>query len=68
MLLHQVSECIKLFVEGRDKDKTKLSWNLDRPDISPKTYWPIINKFLNNKVIAIIASVLFEGKLISDFE
>ena len=68
MLLHQVSECIKLFVEGRDKDKTKLSWNLDRPDISTKTYWSIINKFLNNKVIAIIASVLFEGKLISDFE
>ena len=36
--------------------------------VSPKTYWPIINRFLNNKNIPIIPPVLFEGKLISDFE
>ena len=33
-----------------------------------KTYWSIINRFLNNKKIPIISPVFFEGKLTSDFE
>ena len=68
MLLHQVSECTKLIVEAKDKHLAKLSSKLDNPDTAPKTYWSIINRFLNNKKIPIIPPVLFEGKLISDFE
>ena len=68
MLLHQASKCTKLIVEAKDKHLTQLSSKLDNPDIAPKTYWSIMNRFLNNKKIPIIPSVLFEGKLISDFE
>ena len=57
-------------INRRSKSKllAKLSSKLDNPDTTPKTYWSIINRFLNNKKIPIIPPVLFEGKLISDFE
>ena len=68
MLLYQVSEYTKLIVEAKDKHLAKLSSKLDNPDTAPKSYWSIINRFLNKKKIPIIPPVLFEGKLISDFE
>ena len=68
MLLYQVSEYTKLIVEAKDKNLAKLSSKLDNPDTAPKSYWSIINRFLNKKKIPIIPPVLFEGKLISDFE
>ena len=68
MLLYQVSKCTKLIIEAKDKHLAKLSSKLDNPDTAPKTYWSIVNRFLNNKKIPIIPPVLFEGKLISDFE
>ena len=69
MLLHQVSECTKLIVEAKDKHLAKLcSKKLENSDTAPKTYWSIINRFLDNKKIYIIPPVFFEGKLISDFE
>ena len=58
----------KLIVEAKDKHLAKLSSKLDNRDTAPKTYWSIINRFLNNQKIPIILPVLFEGKLISDFE
>ena len=67
MLLHQVSECTKLIIEAKDKHLAKLNSKLDNPDTAPKTYWSIINKFLNNKKIPIISPVFYEGDLISDF-
>ena len=68
MLPHQVSECTKLIVETKDKHLAKLSSKLGNPDAAPKTYWSIVNRFLNNKKTPIIPPVFFEGKLISDFE
>ena len=68
MLLHQARKCTKLIVEAKDKHLAKLSSKLDSPDTAPKTYWSIINRFLNKKKIPIIPPVLFEGKLISDLE
>ena len=67
MLLHQ-ARCTKLIIEAKDKHLAKLSSKLDNHDAVPKTYWSITKRFLNNKKIPIIPSVLFEGKLISDFE
>ena len=64
ILLHQVSECTKLIVEAKDKHLAKLSSKLDNPNTVPKTYWSIINRFLNNKKVPIIPLVFFEGKLI----
>ena len=59
MLLHQVSECTKVIVEAKDKHLAKLSSKFDNPDTVPKTYWFIINRFLNNKKISIIPPVFF---------
>ena len=42
-----------------DKHLAKLSSKLDNPDTAPKTYWSIINRFLNNKKIPIIPPVFF---------
>ena len=60
MLLHQVSECTKVIVEAKDKHLAKLSSKLDNPDTVPKTYWFIINRFLNNKKISIIPPVFLK--------
>ena len=60
MLLHQISQCIKLIVEAKDKHLAKLSPKLDNPDTAPKTYWCIINRFLNNKKIPILPPVFFK--------
>ena len=51
-----------------NKGWVELSSNLDNPDTAPKTYCSLINTVLNNKKIAILPPVYFEGKLISDFE
>ena len=59
MSLHQVSECTKLIVEAKDKHLPKLSSRLGNPDTTPKTYWSMINRFLNNKMTPIIPLVLF---------
>ena len=58
----------KMNLEAKDKHLTALSSKLDNPATAPKTYWSIINRLLNNKKIPIIPPVLFEGKLISNFE
>ena len=68
MLLHQVSECTKSIVEAKDKHLVRLSSKLDNPESAPKTYWSIVNRYLNNKRIPNIPTVFFEGKIISDFE
>ena len=60
MLLHQVSECKKIIVKAKDKHLTKLSSKLDNPDTAPKTYWSMINRFLNNKKLPVIAPVLLK--------
>ena len=67
-LLHQANECTKLIIEAKGKHLAKLSLKLDDPNKTPKKCWSIINKLLNNKKIPIMLSVIFEGKLISDFE
>ena len=51
-----------------DKHLAKVSSKLDNPDVALKTYWPIINRFLNNKKTPIISPLVFVGKLMSDFE
>ena len=59
MLLHQVRECTKLIIEIKDNHLAKFSLKLDNPDTTPKTYWSIINKFLNSKKVPIIPPVFF---------
>ena len=44
-----------------------MSSKLDCPDIASKTYWSIINKFLNKNKIPNILPLLVNNKLVSDF-
>ena len=48
-LLHQASECTKLIIEVNQNYMAKMSSEVDRPDTALKTYWSIINRFLNKR-------------------
>ena len=48
-LLNQANERTKLIIEAKENYITKTSSKLGCPDITWKTYWSIINKFLNKK-------------------
>ena len=45
-----------------------MSAKLDNPKSIRKTYWSIINTFLNNEKIPIIPPILVNGELVSDFK
>ena len=51
-----------------DRYIAKMSAKLDNPKSIQKTYWSIINKFLNNEKISIIPPILVNGELVSDFK
>ena len=40
---------------------------LNDPITAPKTYWKIINRFLNNKKIPAIPPLLVNGEIIQNF-
>ena len=44
-----------------------MSSKLDCPDTASKTYWAIINRFLNKKKILNILPLLVNNNLVSDF-
>lgn len=67
-LFNQARECTALITYGKARYTTKTSIKLDNPYTVPKTYWSIINRFLNTKKIPILQSILANGKLISDFQ
>ena len=48
-LLNQVNECTKLIIEAKQNYIAKMSSKLDCPDTASKTYWSMINIFLNKK-------------------
>ena len=45
----QSQECTSIINESKDIYIAKMSANLDNPKSVPKTYWPVIDKFLSNK-------------------
>ena len=48
-LLNQVNKCTKLIIEAKQNYIAKMSSKLDCPDTASKTYWSMINIFLNKK-------------------
>ena len=48
-LLNQVNECTKLIIEAKQNYIAKMSSKLDCPETASKTYWSMINIFLNKK-------------------
>ena len=45
-----------------------MSAKLDNPKSVPKIHWSIIHKLLSNRKIPIIAPILINGELVSDFK
>ena len=43
--------CSEIVIDAKDNFRSRLSIKLDDPNTSAKSYWPIINNFLNNKNI-----------------
>ena len=48
-LINQLTECTKLIIEAKQTYIAKMSPKLNCPDMASKTYWEIINQFLNKK-------------------
>ena len=66
-LINQSNECTKLIKEAKQNYIAKMSSKLDCPDTASKTYWAIINRFLNKKKILNILPLLVNNNLVSDF-
>ena len=60
--------CSEIIIDAKDKFLNNLSVKFDDPNTSSKSYWTIMNNFLNNKKIPTILLVLFNGTRISDFK
>ena len=43
------NECSNMIIEVKERYTNKLSKKLDYPSTMPKTYWSVLNTFLNNK-------------------
>ena len=67
-LLSQVNKCTELIIKAKEEHIAKMSSKLDNPGTAPKTYWSIINRFINNKKIPVIPPILVDGDLISHFK
>ena len=66
-LISQSNECTKLMIEAKQNYIAKMSSKLDCPDTALKTYWAIMNRFLNKKKILNIPPLLVNNKLVSGF-
>ena len=60
--------CSQIITNAKNKFLNRLIVKLDGLNTSVKSYWSIINNFLNNKKISTIQPLLFNGNLISDFK
>ena len=60
--------CSEIIIGVKVKFLNRLSVRLDNLNTWAKSFWSIINNFLNNKIISIIPPLLFNGTLISDFK
>ena len=57
----------KSISEANEKYISQLSQKIIDLSTEPKTYWKIINRFVNNKNIPIIPPLLVNNKIISNF-
>ena len=53
--------------ESKDTYYSNLSTKLIKQKSNPKTYWSVLKRFLNNKKIPCIPSLIYENKLATDF-
>ena len=65
--LTKSNKCTKIILAAKERYIDKLSKKLSNPETAPKTYWKILNRFLSNKKIPSIPSLLINDEVISNF-
>ena len=63
MLVNTTAECSKFIIKTEEKNLTRLSAQLEDHNTARKTYWSILNRFLNNKKYQIYHPSSFRAKL-----
>ena len=66
-LIVKANECEEIVSAAKDKYIIQICEKLNDPITAPKTYWKIINRFLNNKKIPAIPPLLINGEIIQNF-
>ena len=66
LLTAKSNECSKMIVEAKERYTNILSKKLDDPSTIPKTYWSILNTFLNNQKNTQIPPLNVNSKIISN--
>ena len=66
-LIVKTNECEEIVSAAKDKYIIQICEKLNDPITAPKTYWKIINRFLNNKKIPAIPPLLINGEIIQNF-
>ena len=66
-LIVKANECEEIVSAAKDKYIIQICEKLNDPITAPKTYWKIINRFLNNKKIPAIPPLLVNGEIIQNF-
>ena len=65
ILINQSNEYTNFIIEAKQNYMAKMSSKLDCPDTASKTYWAMINRFLNS--CQIYRALHVNNKLVSDF-
>ena len=66
-LQEKTDECTALILDAKEKYVRCMSNKLNDPLTAPKTYWSILNRFLNNRKIPVITPLLVNGDIITNF-
>ena len=66
-LQEKIDECTTLILDVKEKYVRCMSNKLNDPLTAPKTYWSILNRFLNNRKIPAIPPLLVNGDIIINF-
>ena len=67
LMVSTANECTRFIVAAKEKNLIRLSAKLEDPSIAPKTYWFILHRFLSNKKLPIIAPILVDDRVVSNF-
>ena len=61
-------KCTEINLGAKNEYMLRMSKKLNDPSTAPKSYWSILNWFLNNKKIPSIPPIFHKDKVISDFK
>ena len=68
LLQSHSKKCTEMILSAKNEYMLRMSKKLNDPSTAPKSYWSILNWFLNNKKITSIPPIFHKGKVISDFK